>query len=142
MPASANSALPKTTSGSNTHWYLPCPSTITFVSVPGPPPPMISPNLFSFLNSAPSLHNLFPNLKASTTAVATTSAHPCPNAGYSCSECPGGWFCPPIQTPAMSCPCGYGWACANCVGGWYCVPGPTSTSVSVATSAVSVLGNS
>ncbi|PBP16781.1 WSC domain-containing protein [Diplocarpon rosae] len=54
------------------------------------------------------------------------SAHPCPNAGYSCSECPDGVFCPPPQTLAQTCPCGYGWACGNCEQGWFCVPSPTA----------------
>ncbi|PBP26762.1 WSC domain-containing protein [Diplocarpon rosae] len=54
------------------------------------------------------------------------SAHPCPNAGYSCSECPDGVFCPPPQTAAQTCPCGYGWACGNCEQGWFCVPSPTA----------------
>lgn len=57
-----------------------------------------------------------------------TSSHPCPNAGYSCSECPGGWFCPPSQTAPQSAPCGFGWACGDCTGGWFCIPNPTSGS--------------
>jgi hypothetical protein len=55
-----------------------------------------------------------------------TSSHPCPNAGYSCSECPDGWFCPPSQTAPQSAPCGFGWACRACSGGWFCIPNPTA----------------
>lgn len=59
-------------------------------------------------------------------AGSPTSTHPCPNAGYSCSECPDGWFYPPQQTPPQNCICGYGWACANCKDGYFCIPSPTS----------------
>lgn len=40
--------------------------------------------------------------------------HPCPHVGYICVECPGGYFCPPVPTPAAECACGMGWACAAC----------------------------
>ncbi|KUJ23783.1 uncharacterized protein LY89DRAFT_776028 [Mollisia scopiformis] len=60
-------------------------------------------------------------------ADSQTSSHPCPNAGYSCSECPGGWFCPPSQTAPQSAPCGFGWACGACSGGWFCIPNPTAS---------------
>jgi hypothetical protein len=75
-------------------------------------------NLTSPLNASISIAN---------PASSPTSINPCPNAGYSCSECPDGWFCPPHPTPAQSCICGYGWACANCKDGYFCIPGPIST---------------
>lgn len=59
-------------------------------------------------------------------AIASEAPHPCPNAGYSCSECPDGFFCPPPQTTALSCPCGYGWPCGHCSHGWFCIPGHTA----------------
>lgn len=49
---------------------------------------------------------------------------PCPGQGYTCDECLDGWFCPPVQTPAASVPCGFGWPCYHCSGGWFCVPYP------------------
>lgn len=114
-------------SRNGTVFYSPCPTAITSPVISGPPPQTIH-NSFAFANSTPSLHNLFPNIQSGkAAAVPTTTTHPCPNSGYSCSTCPGGWFCPPVQTPAASCPCGYGWACADCVGGFYCIPGPTVT---------------
>ncbi|KAH7327019.1 hypothetical protein BKA65DRAFT_509741 [Rhexocercosporidium sp. MPI-PUGE-AT-0058] len=70
-----------------------------------------------------------------------TSAHPCPNAGYSCSECPGGVFCPPTQTSALDCVCGYGWACGHCSQGWFCMSSPTSSANAFISSAAAVLGN-
>ena len=71
-----------------------------------------------------------------------TSTNPCPNAGYTCSECPDGWFCPPHPTPAQSCICGYGWACANCRGGYFCIPGPTSTPDGLTSTITSLLASS
>ncbi|KAK0113372.1 hypothetical protein ONS95_013626 [Cadophora gregata] len=84
----------------------------------------------------------------------TGSSHPCPNAGYSCSECPGGVFCPPTQTSAQDCVCGYGWACGHCSQGWFCIPSPTTgpangplssfgplSSAGPVRSAVALLGN-
>ncbi|POS72218.1 hypothetical protein DHEL01_v209386 [Diaporthe helianthi] len=47
---------------------------------------------------------------------------PCPGRGYTCDDCLGGWFCPPVQTPAWPAPCGYGWPCYQCESGWFCVP--------------------
>ncbi len=76
------------------------------------------------LNSTSPL-NVSPSVAGS--ASSPTSTNPCPNTGYTCSECPDGWFCPPHPTPAQSCICGYGWACANCKDGYFCIPGPTST---------------
>lgn len=76
------------------------------------------------LNSTSPL-NVSPSVAGS--ASSPSSTNPCPNAGYTCSECPDGWFCPPHPTPAQSCICGYGWACANCKDGYFCIPGPTST---------------
>ncbi|KAH7379919.1 hypothetical protein BKA64DRAFT_686653 [Cadophora sp. MPI-SDFR-AT-0126] len=71
-----------------------------------------------------------------------TTTHPCPNAGYSCSECPGGVFCPPAQTTAQNCVCGYGWACGHCSQGWFCIPSPTpGSSNGLVTSAAAILGN-
>ncbi|KAK4187469.1 hypothetical protein QBC35DRAFT_232960 [Podospora australis] len=60
---------------------------------------------------------------------------PCPGQGYTCNDCPDGWFCPPIQTPAGAAPCGYGWPCYHCEGGWFCAPAPTlvPTTVTVCT---------
>ncbi|KAE9366763.1 hypothetical protein N431DRAFT_487265 [Stipitochalara longipes BDJ] len=70
----------------------------------------------------------FLNASAAAAALANSlaSTHPCPNAGYSCGDCPDGWFCPPYPTAAQSCACGYGWACANCKDGYFCIPNPTS----------------
>jgi hypothetical protein len=65
------------------------------------------------------------DFNASSSDITPSPTHPCPNAGYSCSECPDGYFCPQ-QTPAQSCPCEYGWACAHCDKNWFCVPGPSS----------------
>ncbi|KAK4460032.1 WSC domain-containing protein, partial [Cladorrhinum samala] len=55
--------------------------------------------------------------------------------GYTCDDCPDGWFCPPLQTPAGPAPCGNGWPCYHCSGAWFCVPSPTlvSTTVTVCT---------
>ncbi|KAK3989715.1 WSC domain-containing protein, partial [Cladorrhinum sp. PSN332] len=60
---------------------------------------------------------------------------PCPGQGYTCNDCPGGWFCPPIQTPAGPAPCGNGWPCYHCSGGWFCAPSPTlaPTTVTICT---------
>jgi hypothetical protein len=75
-------------------------------------------------------------------ASSPTSTNPCPNAGYTCSECPDGWFCPPHPTPAQSCVCGYGWACANCKDGYFCIPGPTSTVNGLINTVASILASS
>ncbi|KAI9052078.1 hypothetical protein LZ554_004331 [Drepanopeziza brunnea f. sp. 'monogermtubi'] len=73
-------------------------------------------------------------------AGSASSSHPCPNAGYSCSECPDGVFCPPSHTSAQSAPCGFGWACGHCSQGWFCVPSPTAGPTNdVLKSAASVL---
>ncbi|PVH84054.1 hypothetical protein DL98DRAFT_652099 [Cadophora sp. DSE1049] len=71
------------------------------------------------------------------------SSHPCPNAGYSCSDCPNGVFCPPAQTSGQDCVCGYGWACGHCSQGWFCIPSPTpGPGNGLANSVAVVLGNS
>lgn len=57
-------------------------------------------------------------------ASGTTDAGPCPGQGYTCDDCLEGWFCPPVQTPALPAPCGYGWPCLHCGDGWFCVPSP------------------
>ncbi|CZR56182.1 uncharacterized protein PAC_06070 [Phialocephala subalpina] len=66
------------------------------------------------------------SIASSYPAGSQTSSHPCPGAGYSCSECPDGWFCPPSQTAPQSGPCGFGWACGACIQGWFCIPNPTT----------------
>lgn len=53
-----------------------------------------------------------------------SDAGPCPGQGYTCDSCADGWFCPPVQTPALPAPCGYGWPCYHCEDGWFCVPSP------------------
>ena len=78
------------------------------------------------MSNTTSSYSLNSSTLVSYLAGSPTSTHPCPNAGYSCSECPDGWFCPPQQTPAQNCICGYGWACANCKDGYFCIPSPTS----------------
>lgn len=50
----------------------------------------------------------------------------CPGQGYTCDGCLDGWFCPPMQTPALPAPCGYGWPCYHCEDGWFCVPVPSA----------------
>ncbi|ROV94835.1 hypothetical protein VPNG_09293 [Cytospora leucostoma] len=57
-------------------------------------------------------------------ATGSTDAGPCPGQGYTCDDCLEGWFCPPVQTPALPAPCGYGWPCLHCGDGWFCVPSP------------------
>lgn len=56
---------------------------------------------------------------------------PCPGEGYTCDSCSDGWFCPPLQTPALPAPCGYGWPCYHCAGGWFCVPRPQNTGAGI-----------
>ncbi|KAH8755257.1 hypothetical protein BGZ57DRAFT_37939 [Hyaloscypha finlandica] len=75
--------------------------------------------------NATSSHSPNASGSASDQGSSPTSTHPCPNAGYSCAECPDGWFCPPHPTPAQNCICGFGWACANCKDGYFCIPSPT-----------------
>ncbi|KUI70087.1 WSC domain-containing protein 2 [Cytospora mali] len=53
-----------------------------------------------------------------------TDTGPCPGQGYTCDDCLEGWFCPPVETPALPAPCGYGWPCYHCDAGWFCVPTP------------------
>ncbi|KAK8061418.1 Xylosyltransferase oxt [Apiospora phragmitis] len=73
-----------------------------------------------------------------TPAVQGTGSGPCPESGYTCADCIGGWFCPPPQTPAQSGPNGcFGWACAHCSGGWFCVPKPTDKDSAASSTAVS-----
>ena len=55
---------------------------------------------------------------------------PCPDHGYTCDDCLGGWFCPPVQTPALPAPCGSGWPCYHCESGWFCAPLPENTATS------------
>lgn len=73
--------------------------------------------------------------------TAPTPTHPCPDHGYTCSECPDGYFCPPQQTPAQSCPCGYGWVCAHCSANYFCIPGPSSENDNKINSVASLLAN-
>lgn len=54
---------------------------------------------------------------------------PCPGQGYSCDDCPDGWFCPPSQTPAQPAPCGYGWPCYHCSHSWFCAPQPSTVTM-------------
>ena len=54
---------------------------------------------------------------------------PCPGQGYSCDDCPDGWFCPPPQTPAQPAPCGYGWPCYHCSHSWFCAPQPSTVTM-------------
>lgn len=55
---------------------------------------------------------------------------PCPGRGYPCDDCPGGWFCPPQETPAQSVACGLGWPCYHCSSGLYCISTSQVTSQS------------
>lgn len=54
-----------------------------------------------------------------TTSLISTI--PCPGRGYPCDDCPGGWFCPPQETPAQSVACGLSWPCYHCSSGLYCI---------------------
>ncbi|PMD33939.1 hypothetical protein L207DRAFT_639305 [Hyaloscypha variabilis F] len=81
-----------------------------------------------------------PSLNSS--APAPTATHPCPNAGYSCGDCPGDWFCPPYPTPPQSCGCGYGWACADCKDNCFCILNPTPASNGLTNTVSSLLTSS
>ncbi|KAI0383543.1 hypothetical protein F5Y04DRAFT_278720 [Hypomontagnella monticulosa] len=117
-----------TTSGSTTA-PEDCPATVThtvflngptstvtvYPSCPKQPPCPTCPS--------PTCH--CPNTATTPPPGGNDPQGPCPGSGYTCHDCPDGWFCPPPQTPAQSAPCGFGWPCANCDGGWFCVPHPT-----------------
>lgn len=67
-----------------------------------------------------------PDTGAGTSAPGDVKG-PCPDHGYTCSNCLDGWFCPPVQTPVSPAPCGYGWPCYHCESGWFCIPPPENT---------------
>ncbi|KAL2060580.1 hypothetical protein VTL71DRAFT_9221 [Oculimacula yallundae] len=120
-------APPNTSAAAPTHPpMVACPNGVLAKRAEDCPPTSI------FNSSAPSLYPDKGGL-----------IHPCPNAGYSCSECPDGVFCPPTPTSAQVCPCGWGWACGHCSQGWFCIPSPTSGSGgSLLSSSATTLGSS
>ncbi|PSR88763.1 hypothetical protein BD289DRAFT_226775 [Coniella lustricola] len=82
------------------------------------------PSAFSSYSFASSPSTLPGSLVSSAMPSSTdgSAAGSCPGQGYTCDDCVNGWFCPPLQTPALPAPCGYGWPCYHCRGGWFCAP--------------------
>lgn len=82
------------------------------------------PSAFVSYTPSASLSGTFSASGVGSSSGAGSNSGPCPGQGYTCDDCLDGWFCPPIQTPAVSAPCGTGWPCYHCDDGWFCVPSP------------------
>lgn len=73
-----------------------------------------------------------------TTPYSSPGASPCLHSGFPCAECPGGWFCPPQETPAQLVACGIGWPCYHCSYGLFCIPSGATKSQSLRISSLTV----